>query len=255
MRGVNWIPDDVFPTRVTRDRLAHRFDQAAEANVNLLRVWGGGRYESDDFYDLADERGLLVQQDFLFACAAYPEEEPFAAEVAAEARRAGDPARAGIRRWCCGPATTRTSGAGTTGAGRRPLAGRTWGRGYYLDLLPADRGRAGPDPAVLAGQPVVGQRGDPPQRPGARHHAHLGRLEHRRLPKYREYLPRFVAEFGYQGPPAYATLRRALSDEPLAPDSPGMAHHQKAADGDREAAPRAGRTPARRRATSTTGTT
>ncbi|MEK8107691.1 hypothetical protein NKG94_26435 [Micromonospora sp. M12] len=65
VRGVNWIPDDTFPTRITRERLAERFDQALAANVNLLRVWGGGRYESADFYDLADERGLLVQQDFL----------------------------------------------------------------------------------------------------------------------------------------------------------------------------------------------
>ncbi|GAB3955399.1 hypothetical protein GCM10027614_64520 [Micromonospora vulcania] len=56
VRGVNWIPDDTFPTRVTRERLAERFDQATAANVNLLRVWGGGRYESADFYDLADER-------------------------------------------------------------------------------------------------------------------------------------------------------------------------------------------------------
>ncbi|MDI5944084.1 glycoside hydrolase family 2 protein, partial [Micromonospora sp. DH15] len=82
-RGVNWIPDDAFPDRVTRARLAHRFDQAVEANINLLRVWGGGRYESEDFYELADSLGLLVQQDFLFACAAYPEEEPFRSEVEA----------------------------------------------------------------------------------------------------------------------------------------------------------------------------
>src|SRR5690606_41475960 len=53
---------------------------------NLLRIWGGGIYESDDFYDLCDERGLLVMQDFLFACAAYPEEQPIYDEVAAEAR-------------------------------------------------------------------------------------------------------------------------------------------------------------------------
>ena len=53
---------------------------------NLLRVWGGGIYECDDFYDLCDELGVLVWQDFLFACAAYPEEEPFRAEVEAEAR-------------------------------------------------------------------------------------------------------------------------------------------------------------------------
>jgi beta-mannosidase len=85
-RGVNWIPDDVFADRITPDRLADRFRQAADANVNYLRVWGGGRYESDDFYALADEMGFLVQQDFLFACAAYPEEEPFASEVEAEAR-------------------------------------------------------------------------------------------------------------------------------------------------------------------------
>jgi beta-mannosidase len=70
VRGANWIPDDAFPTRITRQRLADRFTQAADANVNLLRVWGGGRFESDDFYDLADERGLMVTQDFLFACAA-----------------------------------------------------------------------------------------------------------------------------------------------------------------------------------------
>lgn len=86
VRGVNWIPDDVFDNRVTRDRLAARFRQAADANVNYLRVWGGGRYESGDFYDLADEMGLLVGQDFLFACAAYPEEEPFRSEIEAEAR-------------------------------------------------------------------------------------------------------------------------------------------------------------------------
>ncbi|WP_240776831.1 glycoside hydrolase family 2 protein [Nonomuraea basaltis] len=61
VRGVNWIPDDCFPARVTRERLAERFGQATAAGVNLLRVWGGGLYESDDFYDLADELGLLTR--------------------------------------------------------------------------------------------------------------------------------------------------------------------------------------------------
>ena len=74
IRGFNWIPDDCFPSRVTPARLAGRLDQAAAANANLLRVWGGGVYESDDFYDECDERGMLVWQDFPFACAAYPEE-------------------------------------------------------------------------------------------------------------------------------------------------------------------------------------
>ena len=86
MRGFNWIPDDCFPSRTTRADLAQRFGQAIDAGANALRVWGGGVYESDDFYDLADELGLLVWQDFPFACAAYPEDEPIAGEVAAEAR-------------------------------------------------------------------------------------------------------------------------------------------------------------------------
>ena len=86
VKGVNWIPDDAFPARVDRERYARRLDQAVAAHVNLVRVWGGGIHESDDFYDLCDERGLLTWQDFLFACAAYAEEEPLRGEVEAEAR-------------------------------------------------------------------------------------------------------------------------------------------------------------------------
>ena len=86
VKGVNWIPDDALTVRVTRDRLRRRFEQALDANLNLIRVWGGGLYESDDFYELADELGLLVWQDFLFACAAYAEEDPLRSEIEAEAR-------------------------------------------------------------------------------------------------------------------------------------------------------------------------
>src|SRR6266540_3838995 len=85
VRGANWIPDDAFPSRLDRARYARRIADATDAHVNLLRVWGGGVYESDDFYELCDEHGVMVWQDFLFACAAYPEEEPLWSEVAAEA--------------------------------------------------------------------------------------------------------------------------------------------------------------------------
>ncbi|GAB3848578.1 hypothetical protein GCM10029963_31660 [Micromonospora andamanensis] len=231
--GVNWIPDDVFPTRVTRERLAHRFDQAEAANVNLLRVWGGGRYESEDFYDLADERGLLVQQDFLFACAAYPEEEPFATEVAAEATEQ-------VIRLAPHPSLVLWTGNNENIWGwhdwdwQAPLAGRSWGRGYYLDLLPGILAALDPTRPYWPGSPWSGSEKIHPNHPayGTTHIWDVWNTDD--YVKYREYLPRFVAEFGYQGPPAYATLRRALSDDPLAPDSPGMAHHQKAADGDRK---------------------
>ncbi|MFI7079921.1 glycoside hydrolase family 2 protein [Micromonospora sp. NPDC049903] len=231
VRGVNWIPDDAFPHRVTRDRLAHRFDQAEAANVNLLRVWGGGRYESDDFYDLADERGLLVQQDFLFACAAYPEEEPLRTEVAAEAAEQ-------VTRLAGHPSLVLWTGNNENIWGwhdwdwQQPLAGRTWGHGYYLDLLPRIVAELDPTRPYWPGSPYSGREDVHPNDPayGTTHIWDVWNTDD--YTKYREHLPRFVAEFGYQAPPAYATLRRALSDEPLAHDSPGMAHHQKATDGD-----------------------
>jgi beta-mannosidase len=86
VKGVNWIPDDHFLTRITAERVERRLDQAIAANVNMIRIWGGGIFESDDFYRACDERGLLVWQDFLLACAAYSEESPFWGEIEAEAR-------------------------------------------------------------------------------------------------------------------------------------------------------------------------
>ena len=86
VKGANWIPADHLLTRVTRARLARRVDQAVGAGLNLLRVWGGGIYESEHFYELCDDAGLMVWQDFLLACAAYPEEEPHRSELEAEAR-------------------------------------------------------------------------------------------------------------------------------------------------------------------------
>ncbi|PWU52806.1 beta-mannosidase [Micromonospora globispora] len=233
VRGVNWIPDDAFPNRVTRERLAERFDQAVGANINLLRVWGGGRYESEDFYELADELGLLVQQDFLFACAAYPEEEPFRSEVEAEAREQ-------VTRLPSHPSLVLWIGNNENIWGwhdwnwQQPLAGRTWGRGYYLELLPRIVGELDPTRPYWPGSPWSGSEELHPNDPahGTMHIWDVWNTDDYR--RYREYVPRFVAEFGYQAPPAYATLRRAISDDPLAPDSPGMAHHQKAIDGDRK---------------------
>ncbi|GGL87376.1 glycoside hydrolase family 2 protein [Micromonospora yangpuensis] len=233
VRGVNWIPDDAFADRVTRERLAHRFDQAIGANVNLLRVWGGGRYESDDFYDLADSLGLLVQQDFLFACAAYPEEEPFRSEIAAEAAEQ-------VTRLAVHPSLVLWTGNNENIWGwhdwgwQEKLGEATWGRGYYLELLPRIVAELDPTRPYWPGSPWSGREDVHPNDP-AHGTTHIWDVWNTHdYTRYREYVPRFLAEFGYQAPPAYATLRRAISDDPLAPDSPGMAHHQKAADGDRK---------------------
>ncbi|WP_436759867.1 glycosyl hydrolase 2 galactose-binding domain-containing protein [Streptosporangium sp. V21-05] len=229
VRGVNWIPDDCFPARVTRERLAERFGQALGANVNLLRVWGGGLYESEDFYDLADELGLLVWQDFPFACAAYPEEEPFATEVEAEVRENVTRLswRPSLALWCGN--NENLEGHADWGWQDR-LEGRTWGAGFYHGLLPALVAELDPARPYWPGSPYSGHPGLPPNDP-ARGTTHIWDVWNREdYTHYATYAPRFVAEFGFQGPPVHTTLRDAVSGE-LAPDAPLVLHHQKAHEG------------------------
>ena len=85
MKGANYIPGDSFPARVSRAVYERVVRSAVAANMNMLRVWGGGIYEEDLFYDLCDENGLLVWQDFMFACVMYPGDAAFLDNVRAEA--------------------------------------------------------------------------------------------------------------------------------------------------------------------------
>ncbi|TMR36348.1 glycoside hydrolase family 2 protein [Nonomuraea zeae] len=226
VRGYNWIPDDCFPARVTPERLAERFGQAVGSGANALRVWGGGVYESEDFYSLADRMGLLIWQDFPFACSAYPEEEPFRSEVEAEARD-------NVARLSAHPSLVLWCGNNENIEGHQhwdwlaPLEGKSWGAGFYYDLLPGIVAELDPSRPYWPGSPYSGAPDRDVHDPstgtihiwtvwGSRDYTH-----------YADYTPRFVAEFGFQGPPAYATLRAASSDEPLTPDS----SHQKADDG------------------------
>jgi len=86
MKGANWIPADFFPYRVSPEKYRTLLQSCKEANINMLRVWGGGIYEDDLFYDLCDELGILVWQDFMFACALYPADSTFLQNVAKEAQ-------------------------------------------------------------------------------------------------------------------------------------------------------------------------
>lgn len=229
-RGVNWIPDDVFPSRVTPERYRTRLSQAADANVDLVRIWGGGIYEDEAFYDVCDELGLMVWQDFLFACAAYPEEQPLRGEVEAEARD-------NVVRLMPHPSLVLWNGNNENLWGFRDwdwepgLAGDSWGEGYYLGLLPRLVAELDPTRPYAAGSPWSGSWDHHPNDPdhGTYHSWEVWNRQD--YAEYRANVPRFVAEFGWQAPPTMATLRRALPEEALAPDSPGMLHHQKAEDG------------------------
>uniref|UniRef100_A0A8C0F2X8 Beta-mannosidase n=1 Tax=Bubo bubo TaxID=30461 RepID=A0A8C0F2X8_BUBBB len=84
IKGSNWIPADSFQDRVTYDTLWLLLKSAADANMNALRVWGGGVYEQDEFYDICDEIGIMIWQDFMFACALYPTDQYYLESVRAE---------------------------------------------------------------------------------------------------------------------------------------------------------------------------
>ena len=84
MKGANYIPSDSFLDRVSSSKYQQIFDDAVAANMNMLRVWGGGIYENDEFYQLADQHGILIWQDFMFACSLYPADNNFLNTVANE---------------------------------------------------------------------------------------------------------------------------------------------------------------------------
>ena len=87
IKGVNWIPTDSFLPRVSEEKYIKLLSLAKEANCNMIRVWGGGIYEQDIFYTLCDEIGLLVWQDFMFACGSYPEHDEFIENVNIEIKQ------------------------------------------------------------------------------------------------------------------------------------------------------------------------
>jgi beta-mannosidase len=226
-RGVNLIPDHAFLPEIDRDRYSRRLNDALEANVNLIRIWGGGIYESDDFYELADERGILVWQDFLFACAAYSEDEHLRLEVVAEAREQ-------ISRLSAHPSLIMWNGCneniwGYADWGWRPqLQDRAWGDGYYRELLPELVAELDPTRFYSPGSPYsFGEYLHPnDQRNGTMHIWDVWNQKDFR--HYRDYRPRFVSEFGFQGPPAWSTLTDVVHDEPLDPYGQQMLVHQKA---------------------------
>jgi len=236
VKGANWIPDDHLLTRLTRDRLARRINQAVGANMNLLRVWGGGIYESEDFYELCDEAGVMVWQDFLLACAAYPEEEPLRSEFEAEAREH-------VSRLSAHPSLVLWNGGNENLWGfadwgwQEELAGRTWGLDYYTQLFPSVIAELDPtrpysmgSPSSPGAAPEVTHPNDPDN--GTHHQWEVwNRVDYT---AYRDEIPRFCSEFGFQAPPTWATLQRAVRNPdgaPLAKNDPVFLLHQKAEDG------------------------
>ena len=234
IRGANWIPDDPFPMRVTRERYEQRISDMLEVNINGIRVWGGGIYESEDFYNFCDEEGIVVWQDFLFACAAYPETQEMFEEVQLEAteavRRLGS--HASLVLWCGGNECI--EGFQHWGW-QETLAGRPWGETFYKETIPN----------VLAA--LDGTRPYVPGSPFSTHHPDVKNFtsgtnhiwdvwNELGYERYEQYTPSFAAEFGFNGPGSWSMLTRALGKETLDSKDLNLAVHQKAFDGMRKVA-------------------
>ncbi len=186
--------------------------------MNMLRVWGGGLYEDHAFYEHCDAIGMLVWQDFLMACACYPEEEPFWSWLEAEARD-------NVARLVRHPSLVLWNGcneniwgtfdwAAAVAATSASEGERTWGLNYYLDLFPGVVGEIAPTTPYWPGSPYSGSMDRHPNANefGNRHIWDVwnGNGDYR---NYLGHFPRFASEFGYPGPadlarPSPAPCRR-----------------------------------------------
>ena len=209
-KGGNFVPADPIPARLDQRRYATLVDRAVEANFNLLRVWGGGLYESEEFYDLCDERGILVWQEFIFACTKYPAtDEAFLAEVKREAvwqvRRLAH--RPSLIAWC----------------GNNEIEQGHWHWGYHKGVAHPDyalyhmalprivreedgtRYYQASSPISPDGtNPIADDRGD-------QHPWSVG-FRNNDFRDYRKMICRFPNEGGVMGPTALPTVRAALGE-------------------------------------------
>lgn len=239
-KGFNWIPDDCFLDRATEPgRVRQRIQQAVDAGANMLRVWGGGIYETDAFYNICDELGVLVWQDFPFACAMYPEEEPFWSEVEAEARY-------NVARLAHHPSLAIWNGCNENIWAYRdwgwkdqltdPATGtqRTWGLNYYLDLLPRICRELTPTVPYWAASPWSGDPdADNGVHPNIDTHGNMHVWKpwfHEDYESYREFQPRFCSEFGFQAPATYASIASIVPPEARDFGKMEMRHSQKSGD-------------------------
>ncbi|MBN2304915.1 MAG: glycoside hydrolase family 2 protein [Anaerolineae bacterium] len=240
-KGANWIPADSFFASMPLDRYDALLKAARRVHMNMLRIWGGGLYEHDHFYDLCDQLGLLVWQDFMFACAIYPDHVPeFAAEVEAEARYQvrrlrNHPSMAlwcgnNENQWIHDMACWKTPGV------------RVPGELFYNETLPNAVADLDGHIPYWPGSPYGGNdhnsmddgdrhnwdvwHGGSPRKFGELPHSDHGPdgVSYRR---YTQDTGRFISEFGMHASPVVETLRRVIPEDQLYHHSHSMDHHNK----------------------------
>jgi beta-mannosidase len=229
IRGANWIPDDPFPTRVSKERYRQRIDDMLEVGITGIRVWGGGIYESEDFYDLCDAEGIVVWQDFLFACAAYPETPEMFDEVEKEVTEAvlRLESHPSLVIWCGGNECI--EGFQYWGWPEH-LDGKPWGETFYRKTIPNVVSRLDTSRPYIPGSPFSTHSDDVKSFQSGTNHI-WDVWNERGYERYEEYSPAFAAEFGFNGPGSWPMLTRAIGKPNLDSRDPDLAIHQKAFDG------------------------
>lgn len=229
-RGANWIPADALAGRITRDAVRDLLESAVAANMNMIRVWGGGRYEPDWFYDMCDELGLMVWQDFMFACNLYPCTDDFLENAAKEVRDVVSRLHhhACLALWC---------------GDNEVLGALTWFEESVKDrdryLVAYDRLNRSIETNLKATDSQANWWPSSPS-PGplsfgdAWHDDSSGDMhfwsvwhEGRDFDHYRDVAPRFCSEFGFQSYPSMPVIKHFAGPEDFNIASPVMESHQK----------------------------
>jgi beta-mannosidase len=227
-KGGNWVPADSFPSRVTRDRYRYLLQSCRDAHMNMIRVWGGGIYEMDDFYDLCDEMGLLVWQDFMFSCTLYPADGEFLENVRAEAAD-------NLKRLRNHPCLTLWCGNNEVETGwfdwgwKKKYPGQYWEdyQRLFLDLLPQACKKFDPSRSYWPSSPSSNREDQPnSEKIGD---VHFWGVWHGDLAyeAYRQHFPRFLSEYGFQSFPAIDTLKNIAHRDEMSLNSPNLLAHQK----------------------------
>lgn len=229
-KGANYIPQNSFQNNVTDAHYEKLLNNVVDANMNMLRVWGGGIYENAIFYDLCDEKGILVWQDFMFACAMYPGDTDFLENVQQEAidniKRLRN--HASIALWCGNNENSEGWRRWGWQAGRSAAEKNEIWSNYlkvFDSILPntvaqlTDTDYWETSPKYGRGNPKYKTEGD----------AHDWWIWHDGYPfeHLEENIPRFMSEFGFQAFPSYETIRYINQNDSIEISSEGFGNHQK----------------------------
>ena len=235
MKGANYIPQNIFLAEVKPQDRKKLLNDVVAANMNMLRVWGGGVYEDDLFYELCDEKGILVWQDFMFACAMYPGDKDFLENVKAEAidnvkRLRNHPS---IALWCGNNENSEGWNRWGWQADKTEAQKQEIWKSYqavFNDILPKVVDSLHPGISYWESSPKFG-RGD--SRYQFEGDAHDWWVWHDGYPfeHFEKEVPRFMSEFGFQSFPSYQTIKYFTGKDIIDLNHPSFKSHQKHARG------------------------